>query len=97
MLPALPFSVCGRSNPIRLQGQSMACEVSTIPVMRWMGKMGINRNFRFGPPSRASYAFPALPKANLQPEHGPARSLGSHDSFSPGAGLLGELRIFGGP
>src|SRR6266404_6246684 len=33
-----------------------------------MDKMGINRNFRFGPLSRASYAFPALAKANLAPE-----------------------------
>src|SRR6266851_4035592 len=34
MLPALPFSVCGRCYPIRLQAQSLACEVSRVPEKR---------------------------------------------------------------
>src|SRR6266403_1002703 len=61
-----------------------------------MDKMGINRNFRFGPLSRASYAFPALAKANLAPERPQGDRWVPMARFRPARIYLASFEYLGG-
>src|ERR1700674_432290 len=60
---------------------SAPAAASMIHTIARIVTIDLDRNFRFGPLSRALYAPPTLDTTNWPPEHAPARSRGSDGSF----------------